>query len=346
MANPAEPGPATVRDAAEAGRMASGALLLGQLSVLAPVLVPFGLGLLISLFDSLFPAAFLALESGLQFVFFTAILLIPALPIAAYLRARSALRMLHALQPPAPAAVATAWEKAGAAVTRAEIGLILWCLLVGVMCVAIPGLLPAKLSANETAALATLRNLASRQAEIRRSGTIDCDGDGIGEYGTFLELTGSVGVRKSADGSVKAGSLKPPLLSPALSNVDPEGIVTKSGYCFRIYLPDSAPTSGFVHETGPAEKAGLKGGTAKVGVDVSEKFWCAYAWPVSRGNSGNRCFFVNQAGDVMQSNNDVARWSGYGQAPPPDSGFRGHGASSPLAVGTRGMDGEVWKVTN
>ncbi|MCK6479066.1 MAG: prepilin-type N-terminal cleavage/methylation domain-containing protein, partial [Planctomycetes bacterium] len=46
--------------------------------------------------------------------------------------------------------------------------------------IAIPNLLAAKLSSNETAALATLRNLASCQAQIQTSGKIDCDSDGIG----------------------------------------------------------------------------------------------------------------------------------------------------------------------
>ena len=38
----------------------------------------------------------------------------------------------------------------------------------------------------------------------------------------------------------------------------------------------------------------------------SEVLWCCYAWPNARGNSGNRTFFVNQSGDVLSTNANVA----------------------------------------
>ena len=40
--------------------------------------------------------------------------------------------------------------------------------------------------------------------------------------------------------------LEPPILSASLANADAAGIVTKSGYAFRIFLP--GPTGGAVHE--------------------------------------------------------------------------------------------------
>jgi hypothetical protein len=206
-------------------------------------------------------------------------------------------------------------------------------------------------SPNETAAMATLRNLTSAQAMAQGGGKIDCDGDKIGEFGTFLELTGFVPVRNGffpgdpsgADFSGKGEVVKPSVLTAALANVNERGIVTKAGYCFIIYLPSDSKVAGFVHETGPAATPGL---TGRVGVDVSETTWCAYAWPAVRGNTGNRCFFVNQAGDVMQSANEVAQWSGPGKAPPGNSAFRANGITAQVAVGTRGMDGDVWKITN
>lgn len=214
----------------------------------------------------------------------------------------------------------------------------------------------AKESSNETAAIATLWNLCVCQAMMQTTGKIDCDADGIGEYGTFLELTGSVGVRKAfypGDGGpagtdfvTKGTPVNPAIVSASLANVDADGIVTKSGYCFRIYLPDTAGVSGCVHETGPAAQVGLAGGTGKVGVDLCEVVWCAYAWPVERGVSGNRAFFVNQSADVLQSANDVAEWSGPQKAPPGNSAFRADGITGMIAVGTAGRDGDVWKVTN
>jgi type II secretory pathway pseudopilin PulG len=225
-----------------------------------------------------------------------------------------------------------------------------------VAAIAIPNLLAAKLSANETAARATLRNLASCQAQVQASGKIDCDGDGIGEYGTFLEMTGSTGIRRgislsaggidhSASDFTQRGSIiSPPLLSPALGAVDSSGVVTKSGYCFMIFLPDSSKQRGWVHETGPATSPGLAGGTGRIGVDAAEEHWCAYAWPVAKGNSGNRCFFVDEKGDVYQSSNEVARRQGVTGIPGPESSFAA-GKPGPQP-GAPGNDGDVWKVTN
>jgi hypothetical protein len=72
--------------------------------------------------------------------------------------------------------------------------------------------------------------------------------------------------------------------------------------------------------------------------------WCAYAWPIARGNSGNRCFFVNEAGDVLQSPNDVYPHQGAVGLPDPGSAFLP--GTMNLAIGTVGSDGNEWKVTN
>jgi prepilin-type N-terminal cleavage/methylation domain-containing protein len=217
--------------------------------------------------------------------------------------------------------------------------------------IAIPNLLAAKLSSNETAAIATLRNLASCQAQIQTSGKIDTDADGIGEYGTFLEMTGTVGVRKklntgtpnTSDFTVKGTQVAPAILSPALANVDATGFVTKSGYAFMIFLPDGGTPAKFSNEKGPAASVAV---TAAIGVDLSETTWCAYAQPVAFANSGNRRFFVNQSGDVMQSANDTTKFQGISTAINGNSAFKADGITSSVAVGTKGQDGDVWKVTN
>ena len=207
--------------------------------------------------------------------------------------------------------------------------------------IAIPNLLAAKLSSNETAALATLRNLASCQAQVQTSGKIDVDNDGIGEYGTFLEMTGSIGVRKSADWSVKGTVVSPAILSPALANVDANGFVTKSGYAFMIFLPNNSATAGFA-----SEKSGGTFTNGPLGTDYAETTWCAYGQPVARGNSGNRRFFVSQSGDVMQSANEVAKGQGTSAIINGNSSFKVNGITGLVAVGTKGLDGDVWKVTN
>ena len=37
--------------------------------------------------------------------------------------------------------------------------------------------------------------------------------------------------------------------------------------------------------------------------ELSETTWICYGWPASYNNTGNRCFVVNQTGDVLQTNN-------------------------------------------
>ncbi len=110
--------------------------------------------------------------------------------------------------------------------------------------IVIPNLLtPTCRDGNATAAIATLRNLASCQEQFRAAGRADIDGDGVGEYGTFGELTGTDGVRADAAAANRGDPLTPPILSPALAAVSEQGIVTKSGYAFRIHLPGPRGTA-------------------------------------------------------------------------------------------------------
>lgn len=217
--------------------------------------------------------------------------------------------------------------------------------------ISIPSMLASKLSANETAALATLRNLVSAQAQLAVTARVDADNDGKGEYGTFQEMSGAVGVRKgfvpgapsSSNFSVKGELINPPVLSAAFARVDGIGFTKRSGYAFMIFLPDSAGTAGFVHETGPAAAAGFLGGTGSVGVDLSETNWCVYAQPMLLGGTGTRRFFTNQKGDILQSSNDIAKGQATLAPVQADSAFLGTGMTSPVAVGSKGRDGDLWR---
>jgi prepilin-type N-terminal cleavage/methylation domain-containing protein len=118
--------------------------------------------------------------------------------------------------------------------------------------IAIPKLLSARLSANEAAAISTLRSISSAQAQVQSSGAIDSDADGSGEYAYFGELSGVMPMRDNVAGVAAIGTtnLTPSIMSTAFGNMsqDPAatgGIVTRSGYCFEMFLPDAAsPTVG------------------------------------------------------------------------------------------------------
>lgn len=211
--------------------------------------------------------------------------------------------------------------------------------------VAIPRLMAARLSANESAAIATLRSLTSAQAQVQSSAAIDTDGDGSGEYGYFAELSGTLPCRISAAGVPAAGvpgtdELNPAVLSAAFGTVV-NSLVTRSGYNFQIWLPDDA---GGAPVAGAAE-AGTGGAAAPFGdPNNGEVMWCAYAWPITQNQTGNRCFFVNQEGDLMQYNNRGGTVYTAGTGPAFDACYSVAGdMSSPIGTATTTWaDGNTW----
>ena len=197
--------------------------------------------------------------------------------------------------------------------------------------IAIPNLLAARLSANETAAVATLRNIISAQAQFQQSAKADQDSDGTGEYGGFIELSGAAAGRMAA-------VLVPPVLSGAFRVLNPQGEVSRSGYFFRVFIPDALgapigePTAGFA--VGGAQNP-----------DLCETTWCAYAWPVNYNQSGNRTFFTNQGGDLVAT--EKASYSGATAGPAGDAAFKVAGKiTGVVAIAAVGADGSTWKQVN
>ena len=207
--------------------------------------------------------------------------------------------------------------------------------------IAIPRLMSARLSANESAAVATLRSVSSAQAQLQSSSAVDSDADGGGEYGYFGELAGAYPLRINVAGLPAVGApadlLTPTVLSTAFGAVDANGVVTRSGYCFQIFLPSAA-----VAPIGVVEVAG---GGAVPGADNCEVFWAAYAWPLQAGNTGNRAFFINQEGDLLSTPNRVtaaAQYSTPAGGPAYSGAYTLADMSSAIAVGAAGQDGNTW----
>jgi prepilin-type N-terminal cleavage/methylation domain-containing protein len=195
--------------------------------------------------------------------------------------------------------------------------------------IAIPNLLSARLSSNETAAIATLRNVISSQSQFQATARADVNNNGIGEYGTFAEMSGAVGVRGNA-------VLNPPVLSTSFRAVSANGDVTRSGYVFAVYLPD-------IGGGGLAEVAS-GGADASVDADLAETTWCCYAWPTNSGSTGNRTFFVNQGGDIVGT--EDLDYSGSGLGPLPNAAFAqggGNTITGNTATGLTGRDGNFWR---
>lgn len=188
----------------------------------------------------------------------------------------------------------------------------------------------ARLAANETAAIATLRNIVSAQAQFQQSCKADTDNDGAGEYGGFAELSGAVAGRMSRP-------LIPPVLSSAFRVLTGHGEARRSGYLFRIYLPD---------DRGRGLPEGPNGFARSQGIepDLAETTWCVYAWPATPGGRERPTFFTNQGGDVFKAVDD--RYVGEGRGPEADAAFAEAGILSRAAHGDRGRDGNEWTQVN
>lgn len=195
-----------------------------------------------------------------------------------------------------------------------------------VAAVAIPKLMSARLSANENAAIATLRSIAAGQQQFQSSVAIDTDADGGGEFGFFGELAGSDAMRvydvatdSAALGVAPDDLLDPPFLATVFGNLvsdGTDGVVERQGYYFKIYLP--GPTAaGITPGLGEDPAGGAKTGDmgAAWGSANCEIYWCAYAWPVTAEKSGNRAFFINQEGDIIQYHNRDGAYDGLAAAP-------------------------------
>jgi type II secretory pathway pseudopilin PulG len=196
--------------------------------------------------------------------------------------------------------------------------------------VAIPNLLKARLEANETSAIAGLRNIASAQAQFQAMAAADRDQDGVGEYGFLAELAGT----KPVPGGEP---LVPPLLPARFGSVE-DGAVTSNGYLFKVYLAGRGGES--VSE--------LPSGGSPSGLDAdgAEKAFVVYAWPANAGSTG-RCVFVLDESGAIYSSRNVASGGPYGgihSAPAADAAM-----SRPRCITGRdslrsrtGQDGATW----
>jgi hypothetical protein len=222
---------------------------------------------------------------------------------------------------------------------------------------------------NASGAIATLRTLGSAQEQCRRAARIDVDRDQVGEYGTFGELSGAVGVRLDPAGETRGPAIEPTLLPLTFTLIDSDGVVSRGGYLFRVFLParangaarEGATREGLVEERdnrlrrdgpnrwpGPVPESGSPM-VGRIDTDLAESRWCAYAWPVTV-KSGTEAFFVDPSGSVWETANGDGRYAGSSGSPAwdaamPATGRAGSGWSSG-GLEFRGRDGNLWRRRN
>jgi len=185
---------------------------------------------------------------------------------------------------------------------------------------------------NEEAALRILRMMQRVQERFAESLIVDRDRNGEGEFGSFGELIGGAG-RVSA-GSESARRRVSGELAEVFSALDDHGRGRRDGYFFRVFLPD-------MHGRGVADDPG-GGPDINVDSELSERWWCAYAWPVDR-SFGNSAFFVSHRGQILKTGMMSRVYDGRAQ-PSWDAAFNGllGDMSDDPAVGSPSVDGNLW----
>jgi prepilin-type N-terminal cleavage/methylation domain-containing protein len=157
--------------------------------------------------------------------------------------------------------------------------------MIGVIAgIAVPNLLGGRIVANESNAIATLRAISTAQLQFQSGSLLDQDNDGAYEFGTLGELGALEVLRGTSDPIARN------LLSRSVVEVDASGTVTRSGYHVRLYLPA---------EDG-AGVIGTQENAASIDPSMSERYWSCVAWPIKAGTTGNRAFFINQQGQLME----------------------------------------------
>lgn len=212
--------------------------------------------------------------------------------------------------------------------------------------IALPNLIAARITSDESAAISTLKSIVSAQAVTKTTAAIDQDVDGVGEYGWFGEMGGVVAIRDST-GPNNGPILRPTSIAKSLALVDASGIVAKTGYVFRVALPS-------INGTPVVEVAGGGSPTGE-DPDLCEDHWIVYAWPVGYAMSGRRAFVVTQDGDVMQTDNLgglTGTYEGVGNMPAPDAAIETGSAGSIIGglsvagLPAAAVDGKTWRPLN
>ena len=154
-------------------------------------------------------------------------------------------------------------------------------------------------AANEAATIASLRSMAASQGQFQGNVIVDQDEDGEGEFGFLQELAGTALPRG------KTSPVYPPFLAKSFG-VTRNGVVTKNGYHFYIYLPGKDGAMGERDGNAPTDR-----GSA----NLQEKYWVCYAWPVEYQKTGTQVFAVNQGGTVIAATNTDGKYSGLTKKP-------------------------------
>ena len=176
----------------------------------------------------------------------------------------------------------------------------------------------------ELAVIDTLREIAVAQEQFQASAKADEDKDGIGQFGSFGELSGAKSARDN-------GYMLKPLLPPEFGEAK-ESCVDYKGYRFRMFQPTEGGQP-------VAERPGGGYGRHQTDPDLSEAYWCVYAWP-AKGKG--RAYFICQDGNVIEGPTGV--YSGDVKPDEYAAYKTAQGMHAPPCIDSTGRDRHHWKI--
>ena len=148
--------------------------------------------------------------------------------------------------------------------------------------IAIPNLLESRITANESAAAATLKSaMSASQTMFQAGGFQDPDGNGVGGFGFIEYLTGEAACQGAEKGDINI-----------LTGGRYRG-VERNGYFYEVYLPNGEKSAVTFEDGYPNTPEGIK---------RSERQFIIYAWPANRNETGRRIFALTVDGQIWSPN--------------------------------------------
>jgi len=112
-----------------------------------------------------------------------------------------------------------------------------------------------------------------------------------------------------------------------------DGVIEKSGYCFKLYLPGDGGSALEFKGDQPLPSAGPEA------IDMQEKHFVCYGWPQEAGRTGRRAFAATDDGEVYETRMEELVYDGTQSIPAARAVYEGETFLSPR----RGSDGNTWR---
>jgi len=231
--------------------------------------------------------------------------------------------------------------------------------IVGVVAgIAIPNMLRSRMVANESACVANLRTIKTQQLVFQLQTEVDQDWDDSGEAGLLCELSGEITPRNDD----ALGACSPVYIAPrfATAGANGRGFCEASGYLYRVFLADGLETAGDDLTLGGAGNGPGQGGAmldpdvadTYHAINLQEKCYVCYAWPLAHQGTGTRAFVVNVKSQVHATGMANAIYDGFNApindyaAAYWDDGSTDTWFNNTILSGRAASDGNVWTKTD